>query len=82
MSARRIAAVAAIATLLGVGPEVRAQCVACKQALESGGSSGLIDGFFWSIILLLSAAVALSSGLGYLLYRAGRSRDGPPRDTS
>jgi len=46
-----------------------AQCALCRESLKSGGSSGLIQGFYWSIVLLLTVPALILTTLGWLLYR-------------
>ena len=61
--------------LLAGMPTASAQCALCKQALESGGSAGLINGFYWSIILLVSVPTLLVLGVGLSLHRAWRAKE-------
>jgi hypothetical protein len=51
-----------------------AQCALCKQALASGGQEGLIVGFKWSIVLLVSMPLVLVMGIGGMLVRSHRTR--------
>lgn len=45
-----------------------AQCALCRQTLKSGGSEGLIRGFYWSIVLI-GAIPLLIFCSAVLLYR-------------
>ncbi|MDP6518346.1 MAG: hypothetical protein QF724_11535 [Planctomycetota bacterium] len=53
--------------------QASAQCALCKQALESGGNDGLIEGFQWSVLLLLGAPLLLIGGIGSRLYFTWRA---------
>lgn len=61
-----------------------AQCALCRESLKSGGSAGLIQGFYWSVVLLLTVPALILTTLGWLLYRghkramAGKKADQLP----
>lgn len=57
-----------IALLMSAPPSLWAgTCALCREALRSGGSPGLIKGFYWSIILLVSIPlVVLGVGLRFV----------------
>ncbi len=64
---------AGLCTGLGLMAQASAQCALCKQALESGGNDGLIEGFQWSVLLLLGAPLLLIGGIGSRLYFVWRA---------
>ena len=68
---RRWGAVLAVGFLL-LG-NAGAQCALCKQALESSGQAGLIEGLQWSVLLLLGAPMLLIAGIGSRIYFVWRS---------
>ncbi|MFN0118467.1 MAG: hypothetical protein ACKVQC_09285 [Elusimicrobiota bacterium] len=43
-------------------------CPMCRDTLASGGSTGLISGFYWSIILIVSVPLVFFA-VGYKLIR-------------
>ena len=56
--------------------DVSAQCSLCRRALESGGGQGLLDGFYWSILLMLAVPTILFATVTTLLVRAHRAKVG------
>ncbi|MCL6502676.1 MAG: hypothetical protein K6T86_08315 [Pirellulales bacterium] len=61
---------ALILVLLLVLPAVAEGCPSCKAALASqeGGQGNLVQGFFWSILFLLSMPVLIVGGLSTYMY--------------
>ncbi len=57
-------------TLAGFPPTVFAgTCALCRQALASGGNQGLIDGFYWSILLIAGVPLIILSAVGVVVWR-------------
>lgn len=76
MRARRwfLALAVGTGTMLGPG-DAGAQCALCRQALESGGQEGLVDGLFWSILLLMGTPTVLVGTIaGLILFKVRRAR--------
>lgn len=48
-------------------PNAHALCSLCRRALAQGGNEGLVQGFFWSIILIagMPLLMLLTGGLFY-----------------
>jgi hypothetical protein len=62
-------------SFLGVAPSVFAgTCALCRQALASGGNQGLIQGFYWSIVLIAGVPLAIMGVVGLLAWRQRRAR--------
>jgi hypothetical protein len=68
-------------------PGVVEACPSCKAALatQEGGQGNLVQGFFWSILFLLSMPAMIVGGLSTYMYalvrkarRAGHARPGQP----
>jgi len=54
-----------------VGGEILAQgCAMCRTALEQDGGAGLIQGFYLSIVLLVSLPILMAGTFVLLLRRA------------
>ena len=53
-------------------------CALCRQALASGGSPGLVQGFYWSILLIAGVPLAIFAAAVVFAWRF-RARGGPPR---
>lgn len=49
-----------------------ALCALCRQALASGGRGGLIQGFYWSIVLLVSVPLVILAIGGLVVWRHRR----------
>lgn len=49
-----------------------AQCALCKESLKSGGTDGLIRGFAWSIVLLISTPILLVGAITTGIVRSMR----------
>jgi len=49
-------------------------CALCRQALASGGNQGLIQGFYWSILLIAGVPLLILGMVGWLAWRHARSR--------
>ena len=65
----RTLALAALPPLL---PGSAAACAVCFGG--AAGNKGLIDGFWWGIILLLTITMSLVGAIGWLLYRVEKDR--------
>jgi len=59
---------------LGVAPSAFAgTCALCRQALASGGHQGLIQGFYWSILLIAGVPLLIFAVVAVLVWRARRA---------
>ena len=47
-------------------------CALCRQALASGGNQGLIQGFYWSIVLIAGVPLVIMGTVGLLVWRSTR----------
>jgi len=70
---------AAAAVLLVVLTALAAACPLCKDALEDQAKSGGVGnelgrGFYYSILLMVSAPFVVVGGLFYRIYRGRRGR--------
>lgn len=61
---------ASLLPLLSLLSGSAAACATCF----GGGDSGLNDGIWWGIVLLLSATFTLVGGFAYTLWRVERAR--------
>lgn len=60
-------------TLAGFPPVVFAgTCALCRQALSSGGNQGLIEGFYWSILLIAGVPLVIMLVVGLIAWRQRR----------
>ncbi len=54
---------------------VAVACPTCKDALASGNSSNLVDGFGWSIIFMMSMPFLIFGGISaYFYYEVRKAR--------
>jgi hypothetical protein len=56
-------------------PPVRAfagTCALCRQTLESGGNQGLVQGFYWSILLIAGVPLGIFSAVALAIWRSRR----------
>ena len=57
-------------------PPLLAQgCALCRTALEQDGGAGLVQGFYMSILLLVSLPLLMAGAFVLLLRRAARAAD-------
>ncbi|MHC4923770.1 MAG: hypothetical protein ACYTG4_06790 [Planctomycetota bacterium] len=72
MSRLRALLTLAVATVaLAVPSTALAQgCAMCKRNLEENGGAGLIEGFYWSIILLIGTPMTIVGAFAFVLVRA------------
>ena len=49
-------------------------CALCRQALSSGGNPGLIQGFYWSILLIAGVPLVMMATIGLIAWRHRRQR--------
>lgn len=77
--ARRLPSVLPVlVSLLSAQPVWAGTCALCREALKSGGSSGLVQGFYWSILLIGGVPLVIMGVAAALLWRAhGRHRNSP-----
>lgn len=52
-------------------------CALCRQTLVSGGHHGLIQGFYWSILLIAGVPLILMGAAGFFAWRQWRGRQVP-----
>lgn len=52
---------------------VAGTCALCRQALASGGNQGLIQGFYWSILLIAGVPLVIMGAIGLIVWRERRS---------
>jgi heme/copper-type cytochrome/quinol oxidase subunit 2 len=77
MSARRIFSIVLVAFLVVAHATVVHACPGCKQALETaeGEQANMVNGYFWSILFMLSmpfTIFGLFAGSMYLAVRKAR----------
>ena len=76
----RVAAVILLVVL--ILPAVLSACPLCKEATPDGeypgGSASLGRGFYYSILLMVSAPFAVVGGLFFRIYRSRRREAGAP----
>ncbi len=70
------------AVLALAAPDALAQCALCKENLRKGGDARLIQGFYISILMLLSAPVVLFATIGGLIFRAHRRKLAAPPEAT
>ncbi len=68
---------AAVAVAALAEPAFAQGCALCRENLEQGGSQGLQDGFFYSILLLISLPLLLVGTFALLVRRAAKKAAGP-----
>ena len=61
-----------LAALLAALPGSAAACSVCFGNAQS--NKGLIDGFWWGIVLLLLVTMSMVGGIGWLLYTVEKQR--------
>lgn len=66
----RLAAAAALLAL-SAGPALAQGCAMCRKNLEQNGGEGLLRGFYWSILLLVSLPILMTGTFAFLFWRAG-----------
>ena len=49
-------------------------CALCREALASGGSPGLIRGFYWSILLIGGVPLVILAVVAVMIWKARRRR--------
>ncbi len=67
-------AVAAAVLLAASGPALAQGCAMCRKNLEQNGGAGLLQGFYWSILLLVSLPLLMTGTFAFLFWRAGRRK--------
>ena len=55
-----------------LAPAIASACPGCKGALGSNGE-GRVQGFFWSIIMMMAAPFVIIGGFAYLMWRSMRN---------
>ena len=60
-------------------PAIAGTCALCRQALASGGNPGLIQGFYWSIVLIAGVPLLMLGVIGLIVWRRSRLRRCPQR---
>ncbi len=61
--------------LVGISaqPLLAGPCAMCKNSLASGGSGGLLTGFYWSILLIAGVPAVILSVAGVVVYKIWKS---------
>lgn len=60
-----------LAASLALLPGSAAACAVCF----GGDNKGLIDGFWWGIVLLLIVTMGMVAGIAWFLYKVEKARD-------
>lgn len=63
-----------IAAMILPSAALAGTCALCRQALASGGHRGLIQGFYWSILLIAGVPLILMAVAGCLIWRHHQRR--------
>ena len=58
--------------LLALLPGSAAACAVCFGGSQA--NKGLIDGFWWGIVVLLTVTMSMVGGIGWFLYKAEKDR--------
>ena len=75
MRIRRSTLCVIAASVLGLPvPGLAGTCALCRQALASGGNPGLIQGFYWSILLIAGIPLVIMATIGLMVWRHHRQR--------
>ena len=61
-----------LALLTALLPRVASACAVCFGGSQA--NKGLIDGFWWGIIVLLTVTMSMVGGIGWLLYKVEKDR--------
>lgn len=64
---------AALASVLLAAPRAASACAVCFGAAD--GKSGLANGIWWGIVILLTVTMSLVAGIGYAIYSVERRRE-------
>jgi len=66
----------ALAAVLAAYPSAASAgtCALCRQALASGGRAGLIQGFYWSILLIAGVPLLIMGIVGIAVWRHRRAK--------
>jgi hypothetical protein len=62
----------ALAATLALLPGSAAACAVCFGGAEA--NKGLIDGFWWGIVVLLTVTMSMVGGIGWFLYKVEKDR--------
>ena len=63
-----------VGAVVAVPPSaVAGTCALCRQALASGGHPGLIQGLYWSILLIAGVPLLIFAVVAVLVWRARRA---------
>ena len=49
-------------------------CSVCFGKAKGPAASGIVDGIWWGIVLLLASTFSLLGGIGWLLWRVEKTR--------
>ena|SRR3990172_6214638 len=82
---QRSATLVCVVVLTAICCGSAAACPSCKVALanQGGGSGDLVQGFFWSILFMLSMPFAIVAGMGsYFYWLVRKARVGPSGATA
>ena len=61
-----------LALLPALIPGAASACAVCFGGSQA--NKGLIDGFWWGIIVLLTVTMSMVGGIGWLLYKVEKDR--------
>lgn len=61
-----------LALLPALLPRAASACAVCFGGAQA--NKGLIDGFWWGIVVLLTVTMAMVGGIGWLLYKVEKDR--------
>jgi len=79
----RRSAIVLLAGLLLAAPSAQAgMCALCREALAKGGNPGLIQGFYWSILLIGGVPLLVLSVAGAAIWRCLKQRVESPAKAS
>ena len=63
-----------IVGLLSAAPSAHAgMCALCRQALAQSNNRGLIQGFYWSILLIAGVPLMIMAVISFIVWRHIRS---------
>lgn len=61
-----------LALLPALIPRAASACAVCFGGAEA--NKGLIDGFWWGIVVLLTVTMSMVGGIGWFLYKVEKDR--------
>ena len=70
-----------IGWLLAVPSAHAGMCALCRQALAQSHNRGLIQGFYWSILLIGGVPLIIMAAVGFVIWRHSHSSAFGPRSS-